>query len=151
MTFPLHRVHRESRGHGMIGTNQLTYTDTDTKHTQSVTETQAVWREKNKPLKDKVRDTEKHIEPVDDRVVFLLFVACRSCLGDFVVPLEVITGTRQTKCHSNTNSGKRTFSLYHYVKRLWINHIKATMLRPLCSHIFPSGLPKTILFLTQCS
>lgn len=50
-------------------------------------------------------------EPEDERVVFLLLlwlvVFAPSCLGDSVVPLEVIAGTRQTERHSNANIGKR--------------------------------------------
>lgn len=135
VTFPLHRADSEWGERGMIETRQDTYTYI---HSQTQGE-----RHRRKQERE------------DVWVVFPSVVARCSCSelpGRLtVVPLEVIAGTGQTKCLSNANSGKRTLTLYHYVKRLRINHIKATILRQLCSHIFPSALPQNVHFTTKCS
>lgn len=60
-------------------------------------------------------------EPADESFLLLrLGAVVLRCLADSA-------GGGQTRCHSNTNSGNRTFSLYHHVRRLRINHVKATM------------------------
>lgn len=60
-------------------------------------------------------------EPADESFLLLrLGAVVLHCLADSA-------GGGQTRCHSNTNSGNRTFSLYHHVRRLRINHVKATM------------------------
>lgn len=74
-------------------------------------------------------------EPADESFLLLrLGAVALRCLADSA-------GGGQTRCHSNTNSGNRTFSLYHHVRRLRINHVKATM-HQLC----PQKTLRTVFF-----